>query len=114
MFVVAEMIQERRIIAEAGGEVTTDCTVSVQGKGGSWHTSRKDGLGQECVELFPGMQERQRNKLRGRLAGRFGVRRWRSFQQSIVCECQKSEEEVSGERWCEMFPLEKGVHGNIT
>ena len=29
MFVVAEMVQERRIISEAGGEVTTVCTVSV-------------------------------------------------------------------------------------
>ena len=45
MFVVAEMIQERRIISEGGGEVTTVCTVSVSGRGGSWPTSRKDGLG---------------------------------------------------------------------
>lgn len=55
MFVVAEMIQQRRIIAEAGGEVITVYTVSVQERGGGWHTGRKDGFRYECAELFPGM-----------------------------------------------------------
>lgn len=40
---------------EAGGEVITVYTVSVQERGGSWDAGRKDGFGQECVDLYPGM-----------------------------------------------------------